>query len=497
MRTHPTDSFGVDACVELASSYFGENLDSSLAIGERGLATAKILQNDELIAACHNTMGIARLYQGNNRAAIPHFEQVVTIRERSGDAALVAGATNNLAIAHQGSGNYALALDFHIRSLELKEELGDTARLRVSYNNIGLIYENLEDYPTARRYYTRALALRPLSLDSVSYLTNLFNIGGTYFEEFKDDSARIYFNRGMPIAEVLGDRRMLGLHYLNFGAMEQRAGHYSAAEKQVSMALALFEELGKQDQIAAAKARLGVNYLKTGDPEKARTYCDAAYIIAKETESLDKQADCLACLHESNAALGNSRAAYEYLLKAQELQDSLSLNVIHKQIVRRDLDHDYRKKILADSLEAARTNSLVKLSYENKIKGQRTAAIFLIVVGGLLLGLAVLLFYFLRQKRRHNRILEEKVKVRTQELKSQNDQLGEYAFMNAHLLRQPLSQIMGLIPLIQQADDSLEREEYIRLLLMSAQKLDRVVHAIRDVVEPGWTAGKPDEKFYN
>ena len=84
-----------------------------------------------------------------------------------------------------------------------------------------------------------------------------------------------------------------------------------------------------------------------------------------------------------------------------------------------------------------------------------------------------------------NEHLEERVAERTFELEEQNKQLSEYAFINAHLLRAPLSSILGLIHVLHASDLSKKEAEVIRHLYDSGMKLDEIIHRIADTLEKG------------
>jgi tetratricopeptide (TPR) repeat protein len=81
-----------------------------------------------------------------------------------------------------------------------------------------------------------------------------------------------------------------------------------------------------------------------------------------------------------------------------------------------------------------------------------------------------------------NESLEGRVKERTEELEIQNNQLAEYAFINSHLLRGPLSRILGLINLIEH-DKTLKADKLIELLRTSGTELDSVVQKITDTLQ--------------
>lgn len=76
-----------------------------------------------------------------------------------------------------------------------------------------------------------------------------------------------------------------------------------------------------------------------------------------------------------------------------------------------------------------------------------------------------------------NRELESKVELRTKMLKEQNAKLMEYAFVNAHVLRAPVSRILGLVNLLIKSETPRPREdqEIIQHLNESSKELDSVV----------------------
>jgi len=83
-----------------------------------------------------------------------------------------------------------------------------------------------------------------------------------------------------------------------------------------------------------------------------------------------------------------------------------------------------------------------------------------------------------------NEVLEDRVKQRTEELEDQNKRLSEYAFINSHLLRAPLSRILGLINLIDH-DKVLKDSELVGLLRKSGDELDQIIKKITDTLNDG------------
>ncbi len=73
-----------------------------------------------------------------------------------------------------------------------------------------------------------------------------------------------------------------------------------------------------------------------------------------------------------------------------------------------------------------------------------------------------------------NKSLETKVEIRTKLLREQNSKLVEYAFVNAHVLRAPVSRILGLVHLLVKSEANQDKE-IINHLEESSKELDEVV----------------------
>lgn len=73
-----------------------------------------------------------------------------------------------------------------------------------------------------------------------------------------------------------------------------------------------------------------------------------------------------------------------------------------------------------------------------------------------------------------NQNLEAKVEKRTKRLKEQNEKLREFAFVNSHVLRAPVSRILGLVNLLIKSAVSQTDKEIIQYLDESAKELDTV-----------------------
>lgn len=72
-------------------------------------------------------------------------------------------------------------------------------------------------------------------------------------------------------------------------------------------------------------------------------------------------------------------------------------------------------------------------------------------------------------------MLELMVQKRTHALAERNQQLADFAFLNAHKMRSPLARILGLTELLSLTDSRIEEKQYISFITKSAQELDAVI----------------------
>ena len=84
-----------------------------------------------------------------------------------------------------------------------------------------------------------------------------------------------------------------------------------------------------------------------------------------------------------------------------------------------------------------------------------------------------------------NDSLEQRVEERTKVLEDKNKQLTEYAFINSHVLRSPVSTMMGLINLMKYSDLPEDERKVYEHLKETAKVLDNVVFKINNAIRDG------------
>lgn len=82
-----------------------------------------------------------------------------------------------------------------------------------------------------------------------------------------------------------------------------------------------------------------------------------------------------------------------------------------------------------------------------------------------------------------NQSLEANVKERTKELEDKNQRLSDYAYINAHLLRAPLTRIQSLTLLMELNKNEKLDENYLEILKTATEELDKVIFSINTTLK--------------
>ncbi len=173
--------------------------------------------------------------------------------------------------------------------------------------------------------------------------------------------------------------------------------------------------------------------------------------------------------------LGNQPMAHSYL----EKHFAIYREIFNQKQVAALLDKDFEVTLQQSRKQAELEANFLKAS----IAFQQQQKWGLIIGSVLLLIIISLLWIRYRYLKRFNKLLNKMVDERTHELSMKNEQLSEYAFINAHKLRAPLARILGLQQIYRMKDSELSTEALMDLLAQESQGLDAIVHSITEAIE--------------
>ena len=414
-----------------------KNLNAALKIN---------LQTDNKTEAfgCYFGIGHTYLGKGDFPEALKNYFEALRIAEASGNKYKEAQAVSGIANAYSSAGNYAESKKYILRSIKISESLGNKYQLSNAYDLMANLYLAEKDYPHALENITKSLKLSEEINEIYSVGFDLYNIGVIYQSTNQISKATGYYFKSLKIAEDKGF---------------------------------------KQLQISVLNS-LGNIHLTQKNYESAYHYINRGLILSKQIGSLEQIQNSYENLVMADSAQGNFKEALRHYRLYDAMGDSIINNENTKKAMQVQLQYDFDKKHVADSL---------KFVKEKEIAGLKLQKQKMLTYGGFAgIAITVTLLYFLYRNFSKQRIANQKLKAAQQQLiKSEKmAAFGVVASRMAHEIQNPLNFVNNFSQLSQelvadilesQSED--EKKQHAELLIDNLQRIKEHGKRAADIVK--------------
>ncbi|MFZ2906799.1 MAG: tetratricopeptide repeat protein [Cyclobacteriaceae bacterium] len=408
-------------------------------------------------------------------------------------------------------GVYELAQNNYLLAARQYESIHDSIGLGQNYNNIAEVYKKMSEYKKALEYLLAAFDLK--KGDNTQAIT-LYNIGELYVITGELPLALTYFERSLSLARAINNQRVVGYSFSGFGLVCTKQKKYKEAIEHFKRAEKIWKELGEIRLVIQNYQNMADVYRELNLFEESEHYLTLSIEMARLIKVPDIQVNNYLKLSRLDSARGHYLQAFVNLYRYTTLKDSVYNLAKSDQIARLQLAFETEAK--EQENRQLRSDQHFK---ESQLQLQRQI-IFAISIGLVIAGIMAWLLYRQRHKtlsvnkilqekneeiqtqklaiemqataliklneelQELNKNLESRIAIRTQQLTDQNQKLMEYAFINAHKLRAPISSILGLINLIDQAKPE-EYETIFTHLKTCGIQLDAITRQISRSLEGG------------
>ncbi|XP_076842600.1 tetratricopeptide repeat protein 28 isoform X2 [Brachyhypopomus gauderio] len=224
------------------------NLQQSLVCFEKRLVVAHELGEGGGKAQAYGELGTLHCQLGNHEQAISCLERQLGIAQDTADRTLESEASCSLGSVYQLMGEYDTALQFHQRDLQIAEEMGSAGRQGRAYGNLGVTYESLGNYERAVVYQEQHLSIAAQTNDLVAKTQAYSSLGRTHHNLQNYAQAVMYLQEGLRLAEQLGRREDEAKIRHRLGLSLWASGNLEEAQHQLYRASALFETIRHEAQ---------------------------------------------------------------------------------------------------------------------------------------------------------------------------------------------------------------------------------------------------------
>jgi signal transduction histidine kinase/CheY-like chemotaxis protein len=352
-----------------------------------------------------------------------------------------------LASVYSISGNPRKAIEVNLQMIALVDSLkiqGTNHKAGALYN-LGIMYGSIGKPLEQIRSYHEALKLDQQNNYLVDYYVTLE--GMAYF--FMGDTLNLY-------GKEIGDNR-----------------------KSIDIAIAYLGELESMYRNMQDSSKLALNlvqsarvYMRKGEKKTCLDKVHEAEGLKLNVKDFDSRMFFARCLGEIYNGLGNYKKAMNHYLDLVNLKDSINSVKMAEKV-----------SLLTESFEIEQMEGQLSQK-EQQLAKNRTITYLFIAVSGLILILAGIVFYFLRQKQKAAKLLEhqnreiEKARYRAE----QSEKFKErFLASMSHEIRTPLNAVIGMTGLLLDDPQPPKTGHYLRNIKQAGEHLTGIINQVLDL----------------
>lgn len=310
-------------------------------------------------------------------------------------------------------GDFKRALEFYHEALPVFEKTNDYLWQTKLYSSIAGVYFDQLDYSTAIEYFTRTLNIAITKSDKKIIGQSYNNIGSSWQNLGNDKKAKEFYLKAVKINTEANNLNNLAYNYMNLASCELAENNTDLAEQFNKKAMNIFVGFKDVYSVVGCMCVDADICIQRKDYKKAVEVLKQAVTMAEKTGSplvMERTYQQMAVAFEKNGDYKNSVLYYKKFIVTK---DSIINEEIRGELTKKQMQFEYDKKRMADSLETSSKEKFFHQEIEsNKRKAELQRNISIISLISLLI-VAVLSFfiYIALQRNKKARKLIEQQKV--------------------------------------------------------------------------------------
>ena len=249
---------------------------------------------------------------------------------------------NNLKL----KGDLSRALASYFEGVKIATETERKRELGMLYISIASVYKVMGNNKNTIQYYQNALPILKEVNDSLNYATALENFGDYYnLVLSKPDSALLFFERSGTLFKALDSKIGLAYNLGNKGLAYAQLGQNTIAEKNISEAISILEELGDYFPICVYLTYMSDMYLLRDEWDGAFGAAQRSLEMAQQYGLKNQISDAylkLSELHEKRGNVAESLKLYKSHIKFKDSVRNITQvqNMANQEVARRQIEVD-------------------------------------------------------------------------------------------------------------------------------------------------------------
>ncbi|MEP6464676.1 MAG: sensor histidine kinase [Parafilimonas sp.] len=294
---------------------------------------------------------------------------------------------------------------------------GDSLRMGMNYMDLGAVFMNNTDYENALKYYNKALHLLTKVANNNAALADCYTmIAKAFTENYQFQKAKPCLDSAFKILHTNSLPVYLTTYYSVSGMYYRGIRSFDTAITELNKGLLLAEKINSKYDVQSILYEKYKVYKEQKKFENAMPVLLQVYNMNKQMPLSNNTKQILFELAETDAALGNTPAAYKWLMQYSILSDSLFSAKTKTDIAALEAKYQSEKK------------EKQILALENKSKQQqadlehgRFVNYLLLSSVLILLLLSILLFIIYKNKQRTTKLQQQSNQQKIKEMEQQQE----------------------------------------------------------------------------
>ncbi len=452
LKTSKQDTVRVNILNALFVNSYYTDPDRAMEYGKEMLRLSEQIGFRKGVGTAYNCIGVVYYIKGDYFLALDFYKKSLEIKLELNNKVGASSTYSNIGIIYAMQGNFPEALKNNFSALKLREETGIKKDIADSYISLGNIYTLLENNTEALKYQLKALSIKKEIGDKLGLARSYSNIGNIYSDQENYNEALLNYSESLKIVEELNDKKDMATVYSAIGIIYFRQGNYSESLKNSFTGIKISEEMGSKEGIPGCYNTIANCYREQKKYIEASNYYNKALTLAKEMGSLEISKSSYEGLTKSDSAQGNFKQSLEHYKLFIAARDSMFNEESTKKNVQQQMQYDFDKKQVADSLKYSQEKEI------DEIKLQKQKAY---TYSGLIgMSVTIILLFFVYRNYNKQRIANQKLKEAQEQL-IQSEKLaafGTLATRMAHEIQNPLNFVNNFSEISKQLMDDIKNE---------------------------------------
>jgi class 3 adenylate cyclase len=310
---------------------------------------------------------------------------------------------NLMAIAFNRIGDVKKGIEFRMQQVEVARASGEIELERLAFDNLASDQETQGNYAEALKFEKSALRLALKENDPYGIGLTYGNLGSIYGSLKKTDSMLYYFKASVPYLQKISGNKValngaLGWMMNNLGDVFLDMGELDSAYHYFHLSRQYREEINHNLGKFIIYDDLAKLHLTWKNEDSAFYYVSKSIALGTANGFVQDMDKSYNLRSEVFRKMGKFREALDDYVKSIQLRDSIVNEENGKSLLRQSMQYEHKMEQLADSLEYARKEAILKEQAEKQRIRLMAAA------GGLIL-LVSLAYSIYKGKKRSDELL--------------------------------------------------------------------------------------------